>query len=149
MNDMRAQGFTLVELLVVLVILALVLALLPPFLAGGQARAELQSATGELAAALRETRSRAIHDGKTAIFIVDGAHGTFGVLAADAPLRRLSKGFRLGLLAPRDQTLEPGRGIIRFFADGSSTGGVVRLLRGERQADVAIDWLTGRVALAP
>jgi len=107
------------------------------------------TATGELAAALRETRSRAIHDGKTAIFVVDGARGAFGVLAGDAPLRRLPAGFRVGLLAPREDTLEPGRGIIRFFADGSSTGGVVRLLRGERQADVAIDWLTGRVALAP
>jgi hypothetical protein len=55
----------------------------------------------------------------------------------------------MGLLALNKDTLEPGRGIIRFFADGSSTGGVVRLVRGERRADVAIDWLTGRVAIAP
>jgi prepilin-type N-terminal cleavage/methylation domain-containing protein len=63
---MRARGFTLVELLVVLVILALVLALLPRFISGGQERVELQSETSALASALRETRGRALRDGKTA-----------------------------------------------------------------------------------
>jgi general secretion pathway protein H len=142
----RAKGFTLVELLVVLVILALLLGLVMPFLGGG-ARAELQSATNRVAAGLREARSRAIRDGKTAIFVVDGARGRFGILAGDAPLQQLGDSLRLGLLAADADTLEPGRGIIRFFADGSSTGGVVGLVRGEKRENVAIDWLTGRVAI--
>jgi hypothetical protein len=39
-------------------------------------------------------------------------------------------------------------GVIRFFGDGSSTGGSVTILQGERRSDVTVDWLTGRVSLA-
>ena len=34
---------------------------------------------------------------------------------------------------------------VRFFADGSSTGGRVTLMVGERSYAVDVDWLTGRV----
>ena len=143
---MRAKGFTLIELLVVLAILAVIMAVVLPFIGGG-GRVQLQRASNEIAAGLREARSRAIRDGKTAIFVVDGERGVFGILAGDTRLSQVPAGFHLGLLARDQDTLEPGRGIIRFFADGSSTGGVVGVVRGEGHENVAIDWLTGRVAI--
>ena len=36
---------------------------------------------------------------------------------------------------------------IRFFPDGSATGGRVRLARDNRQYVVVVDWLTGSVSL--
>ena len=41
------------------------------------------------------------------------------------------------------------RGGIRFFPDGSSTGGRVTLSHGSRQYFVDVDWLTGRVSVFP
>jgi general secretion pathway protein H len=42
--------------------------------------------------------------------------------------------------------VEPGRvAAIRFFPDGSSTGGRIELRLHERRAVVAVDWLSGRV----
>ena len=40
---------------------------------------------------------------------------------------------------------EQDTGAIRFFPDGSSTGGRVTLMVGERSYAVDVDWLTGRV----
>ena len=36
---------------------------------------------------------------------------------------------------------------IRFFADGSSTGGRLRLDSGTRHSGITVDWLTGRVTV--
>jgi hypothetical protein len=38
-------------------------------------------------------------------------------------------------------------GQIRFFPDGSSTGGRIGLSRNDRRAAVAVDWLTGLVSV--
>ncbi len=138
-------GFTLVEMLVVLAILALVMAVMPPLLAGSQGRAELDAAARELAAALRETRSLAIRDGRSASFTLDAAHR---FRAGGGQARSLPPSLGLALAAGDEAHAAPS-GAIRFFADGSSTGGRLTLLSGERRTDVTVDWLTGRVALDP
>ena len=60
--------------------------------------------------------------------------------------RRVAAGLRLSLLTLANKRLDVGS--IRFFGDGSSTGGSVTILQGERRSDVTVDWLTGRVSLA-
>lgn len=138
---MRASGFTFVEMLVVLVVVALVVALVPPLLAGGEARLQLAAAAREIAGALRETRSLAIREGRSEAFVLDGA----GRFRAGAGLvHRLPEELRVSITGVADGR---ARAAIRFFADGSSTGGRLVLLRGERRLDVTVDWLTGRVAL--
>jgi hypothetical protein len=37
--------------------------------------------------------------------------------------------------------------LIRFSADGSSTGGKVQFGSGRRQLAVAVEWLTGKVSV--
>ena len=39
------------------------------------------------------------------------------------------------------------RGAIRFYPDGSSTGGRITVSSGERKFLVDVDWLTGRVSI--
>ena len=36
---------------------------------------------------------------------------------------------------------------IRFFPDGSSTGGHISLIEGKTEYRVNVDWLTGRIAI--
>jgi general secretion pathway protein H len=143
----RRQGFTLVELLVVLAVAALVMTLVPPLLNGARAGAELTATAREIAAKLRETRSHAVRVGRSEVFLVDVRSGAFR--AAGDALRHVPSGIRLSLLSANDERIDAGTGGIRFFADGSSTGGAVRLSQGERQSSVAVDWLTGRVSFAP
>jgi general secretion pathway protein H len=139
---MRA-GFTLVEMLVVLAILALVFAIMPPLLAGTRSRAELDAATHELAAALRETRSLAIREGHSESFVVAARR----FRAAGGPMRPLAPELSLALATAHGEPVPAGA--IRFFADGSSSGGRLIVQSGERRSYVTVDWLTGRVALGP
>ena len=54
---------------------------------------------------------------------------------------------RLTLLTARREQIDETRGNIRFFPDGTSTGGAVRLLRDDRAYEVAVDWFDGRVSI--
>ena len=141
----RSTGFTLVELLVVLAILALVIGLLPGLLPGAQAKAELRAATREITAALREARGQAVAVGSTAAFALDTKNGRFR--AGAALPHRLPRSVRATLVTTTEDRLDDGAGTIRFFADGGSSGGGVRLAQGERRVDIRVDWLTGHVAV--
>lgn len=140
------QGFTLIEMLVVLTVAALIVGLALPRLTGAEEKATLRTAAREVAAALRNTRSLAMTRGQTQAFVIDTAKGAFRAgLAAPG---QLPHGVQLALVtvtADRDST---SQGRIQFFADGSSTGGGVLLAAGKTRSKVLVDWLTGRISVA-
>ena len=43
--------------------------------------------------------------------------------------------------------LSDSRGRIRFYPDGSSTGGEIKLLAGDRLWRISVGWLTGEITL--
>jgi general secretion pathway protein H len=141
------RGFTLVELLVVIGILALMMTLLPLALPGVQAKAELKAAVREVATALRDTRGRAVASGHAATFVLDAGSGGFRAGGSGRP-QRLPKSVHPTLFTTTEERLSDSSGAIRFFADGSSTGGGVRLAQGDRRYDVLVDWLTGRISIS-
>jgi general secretion pathway protein H len=140
----RPTGFTLVELLVCLAIMTLLLALVPMLLNGGRSAMHLRNAAHDLAAALRETRSAAILRGDVAFFSIDVAHGDYR--AGSGTVRRLPGDIAVALITTEQDRRDPSHGSIRFFADGSSTGGGLRLTRGGSAMTLRVDWLTGRVS---
>jgi general secretion pathway protein H len=142
----RERGFTLIELVIVLGIAALVLAIALPMLSGTSARAQFKAAAHEIAAALRETRSRAIASGRSTALIVEVREGLYRVDTSAVP-HSLPKGVRLVLVTTTQERRSDSTGAIRFFPDGSSTGGSVRLIEDGKRYDVLVDWLTGRVSL--
>lgn len=152
-SDTRARrggGFTLIEMLMVIGIIALIAAILAPqalhFLGQAQAKAEMQTSTREIAAALRKTRSLAITRGHTEAFVLDLAHGAFRA-GAESAVTRLPAGLHFVLFTTSDQAEGDAFGSIKFFPDGSSTGGGVRLSGAGIQSNVLVDWLTGRVSV--
>jgi general secretion pathway protein H len=44
------------------------------------------------------------------------------------------------------QEVQNERGYIRFFPDGSSTGGSITLRQGKREIAVQVQWLSGRIS---
>ena len=143
---MRERGFTLFEMVVVLAILALVLALVPPMLGGSRARAELQASARAVAAGLRDTRALAMTHGRAEVFALDVAAGSYRA-AGEKSAHALPAGVRSALLTTSGGRIGDAVAGIRFFPDGSSTGGRVTLLRDGRKIEIAVDWLTGRIAL--
>ena len=142
---MRIRGFTLLELLVVLVILALVAAFVLPSLGGGSST-ELKAATRTLAAGLRQARSRAVNQNRAVAFTIDVKKREF-VLPGEQRTRKLPEQLQLALFTARSELETDERGAIRFFPDGSSTGGRITLSHERRQYLVDVDWLTGKVSV--
>ena len=62
--------------------------------------------------------------------------------------RSLPRGLELKLFTAQAEVSSESRGAIRFYPDGSSTGGRITVASGERKLLVDIDWLTGRVSIA-
>lgn len=143
---MAARGFTLFELLVVILIIGLVLAAVPGFLIRDSERVELEAATRALAAGLRESRSEALLSNREQVFALDVETRRFRV-AAGQPLRQLDSDTVLRFTTARSGVIAPTAGTIRFFPDGSATGGRIRLARDGLQAGVQVDWLTGEITI--
>lgn len=146
MHSCRERGFTLLEVLVVLVIAAAGYALVIRFAAGGVSGAELKSAARVVAAGLRDARATAIATQETAAMTLDLEDRRFEVTGRDRS-RHLPSRLDLKLFTAQAEIVDDRRGSIRFYPDGSSTGGRVTLGSGERKLLVDVDWLTGRVSI--
>ncbi len=141
----RDAGFTLIEVIVVLVVLGLVGGLV---LSRGPAHSvalDMRLASVSVAQALRLARTRAIASNQGVSVVFDTQAGTLQVGAA--PPRSLPPGLEMAVTATADQSRGP-RAAIRFLPDGSSTGGRVNLAGNGRSVQVGVDWLTGRVIAA-
>jgi general secretion pathway protein H len=143
----RPRGFTLVELLVVLAIGGLLLAVTPPLITAAMPGVELKAAARRTAGALRLAREVAIAQGRDAAWVVDVDNNQYQI---DGDHRRgsIPSGLELELIAAEGEMQSDSVGAIRFFPDGSSTGGRVILKRGDAGYQVGVNWLTGRILIA-
>jgi general secretion pathway protein H len=139
------QAFTLFELLVVLAIIGLVVALVPGFMLRSQPRLDVSVAARAIADGLRQTRSEAVVSNRPQLFALDVGQHLFR--AGDATPVRIDRGIALSFRTARAELQGERVGQIRYFPDGSSTGGEISLAREGWQADVRSDWLTGLVSV--
>ena len=140
-----ARGFTLVEILAVVALIALALAVVSVSVGGGLAGAKVKAASRDLVAALRYTRGQAIvkHEAQTLSVDVDKRR----YRAPNKKWVELPKDMTMKLFTARSELEEEGIGRIRFFPDGSSTGGHIDLLRDDATWRIEVLWLTGEVSL--
>lgn len=141
----RARGFTLIEILAVVALIALAVTLVAVSVGDGLTGAKVRAASRDLAAALRYTRGQAIvkREQKTLSVDVEGRR----YRAADRSWVELPKDMDIKLFTARSELEEEGVGRIRFFPDGASTGGHIDLIRGEAVWRVDVNWLTGEIRI--
>lgn len=137
------RGFTLMELLVVLTILGLVLLLALPVLERNLPGLELRTEARSLASVLQEARARAIGRNEEVTIVIERQGGI--VKADGRQVVQLNR--RIAIAPHAGEALSAGDSEIRFFPDGTSTGGHLTLVLGERQRHVFVDWLTGAVSI--
>ena len=141
-----SRGFTLLELIMVLVIGAGVFAVVVAMAPRGASSADLKASARALASGLRQAQSTAMASRRDASLTVDMASREFTFTGSNRT-HQLPEGIELKLLTSATEVESERRGAIRFYADGSSTGGRVTVAAGERHYFVDVDWLTGRVAI--
>lgn len=140
----RCSGFTLIEVVAVMLIIALVASLAVTVMPG-TGRGKLKALTLETAALLRRERLGAVLTGKERQVSLDGE-------------RRILVGDGGDILAiPRDVAFDvlgidavwSGRqAVVRFTPDGASTGAVLKLSRENAEYEIRVNWYTGGVAIA-
>jgi len=147
------SGFTLLELLVVLVLLGIIAVLVAPGLGGSLDNAKLKTASRELLAALRVQRSAAITQGKIITLSFTRDEPSYRI---DGELVILAAGLSVVYQAATGTTSDGGLGQqlpdggnnhLVFYPDGSSSGALLQLRLGEGLRYIRVDWLTGAVSL--
>ncbi|MET0255111.1 MAG: GspH/FimT family pseudopilin, partial [Luteibacter sp.] len=137
------RGFTLFEMLAVILLIGIAAAAVSIPVTQGLASARVNAASGELAAALRWTRAQSIVKGESLALEVDTSAATYR--APGKSEVRLPKDMRVAITSAREDQANATTGRIRFFPDGSSTGGRITLKRGQREWHVNVAWLTGAI----
>lgn len=144
----KRAGFTLLEVICVLAIVALLAALILPAMPTGTSRARLEAYAVSVAALLERDRNAAIREQTSIATTLDarthivrsGANGSIvqlpGDVAFDAILAR-----RCGARAAGER--------IDFFPTGMSCGGTIALSRQGVGFQVRVNWLTGGVEIVP
>ncbi|MEE9395457.1 MAG: GspH/FimT family pseudopilin [Methylococcales bacterium] len=140
------RGFTIIELMVVLAIGVIAFSTIMPNFSTGTSSARFKSATRDIASALRHVRGRAVSTLKQAEFFIDVEKNIYRV-SGRAKAYQLPKKIQLGLFTAESELTGDQQGVIRFFPDGSSTGGRVTLEEGNRKQLVDVNWLTGLITI--
>jgi general secretion pathway protein H len=142
----RQRGFTLLEVMVVMVLMGLMYALVPPLINTSGSTTELRAAARQLAAGLRKARGHAVVSHQDATLTVDVEQHHFQV-TGDARQYALPKTAALSVFTAKSEAVEDKVASIRFFPDGSSTGGAISIANGGTKFRVDVDWLTGSVTI--
>ncbi len=142
-------GVTLIEVIVALTIAALLTATTAPAIGGALDRARANNSARELVAALKATRQEARASGVDALFTLDVATRVYRIANGRDSTLSTAHDSTLALLTAESERVTDTAGAIRFFPDGSSTGGTITLMHRGRELRVEIDWLTGHVRAVP
>lgn len=132
------RGFTLLEMLVVIVLISVAAGLLGFGLQQGLRAAKERQVVGQMVEALRSTRARAIVSGNPEKTVFD-LHG-MSFEAPGRPVTHWPADLQITL-----HTAEQAGSTVEFYPDGSSTGGNLLLASGSRRWRIDIGWLTGSV----
>lgn len=154
----KTKGFSLLEVMVVLVIMALIMVIIPPFLPNVMASTYVKSAARELAASLKHARSQAIDHQSETTLVVNVDQESYMLTKGSRNLKSNNQTYKnlvlpddvaLTLITAESEQLSEHEGQIRFFPDGSSTGGQIKLAFKDQEYLIDVHWLTGRVKITP
>jgi general secretion pathway protein H len=134
------SGFSLVEMLVALAIVALATAVVMPLALRPSDALRLDAAAQDLVAALRVTRAAAIAHNADAALTIDVERRTFTSPAVPARALPADLAVKLKIAEPERARSQGG---FRFFPDGSSTGGDMVLALHGKELKICVDWLSG------
>ncbi len=139
-------GFTLLELIVVLGIVALGYAAVAVNFSSGNDAMALKAAARDLTSGLRYVRSQAMLSHEQATLDFNLSNNSY-LLTGQDKIYTIPENIDVTVNTAKDE-LHDGVAQLRFFPDGSSIGGRITLEKNTHSQEININWLTGHVTLA-
>jgi general secretion pathway protein H len=146
MSEAAEQGFTLLEMVCVLAIIALLAAVLMPFIPHETSRSRLQAYALQAAALLQADHNAAIRRQVSVATVVD-AEARAIRSGASHEVIRIPQDVHFDALLPQTCRERPALSTISFFANGTSCGGAIALTRLDAGYEIRVNWLTGRIEI--
>lgn len=147
MRSMRAvpsAGFSLLELVAVITIMALVLGVSAPAVQKLYQSSQYRGAISDVVSSLNAARYSAIREGRHRDILIYPAKRE---IELKNKTQRLPQSLQIEVLGSQ-QLNRDGAGVVRFYPDGGSSGGYVNIAHANGMAvQVQVDWLLGRVTL--
>lgn len=139
-------GFTLVELLAVITILAL--AAMTFTLSGTSSleSAKFRALLINTSAAISAGRIDAMRQMRQTVFVVDLQHFRMGFPDSGGTVA-LPPSVNLKATVAKSETYKDGTFGIRFYPNGSSSGGTLAFTQAGQTYELRVNWLTGNVTL--
>ena len=138
-----SAGFTIIELLVVLVIIGLLLSIVPTLLSGSRASVEERTAIDGMENDLRVLRSNAILTGHETMMEINLAERFYDT--GQGTLHHLPPKLAIDFL-PLNSPIDKEKVGIKFFPDGSSTGGNLIISSSNWRRNIFIHMINGKIS---
>lgn len=134
-------GFTLVEMLVVLAIMALVAAIAAPGLVSHYRTKSLETVAGEITMRLRLSRTSAIATARPRQVLVD--LGSRLIRFGERDSLALPDDVKMTVITGRETVVADRQTVLTFLPDGRASGMDIMLQQKGRTARIGVNWLTG------
>lgn len=134
-------GFTLVEMLVVLAIMALVAAIAAPGLVSNYRTKNVETLAGEITMRLRLSRTSAIATARPKQVVVD--LGARVIRFGERDIVTLPDDVKMTVVTGQETVVAGRQTVLTFLPDGSASGMDIALQQKGRTARIAVNWLTG------
>ncbi len=141
----QQKGFTLIELAVVLLIMVLGMGVVGISISSGNQSSQMKATIRDLGSALRYARGQALISGKEVSVDVNLANNSYRV-SNRRKTYHFSNEIDVTLEIAQDEFKEGEIAQIRFYADGSSSGGRITLEWEALIYHIDVNWLSGQVS---
>jgi general secretion pathway protein H len=145
----RAQdGFTLLETVCVVAIIAMLAAVLLPIMPRETSRPRLEAYAVETASLLNADRTTAIRRRMAIATQVDAASRSIRS-GSSSHVVQIPDDVSIDAVLPQRCNDAPAYHTISFFATGMSCGGTIALSRPGAGYEIRVNWLTGGIEIVP
>jgi general secretion pathway protein H len=141
------KGFSLIEILIVLVIAVIIMGVVGPKISSGISSVKFKSITKEVVSGLRYARMKSITENRKIEFIVN-LEQHFYRIDDENKNHPIPEDIEITLVTASTQVIGEEQGAIIYFPDGSSSGGRVTLETEQQKHLIDVNWLTGMVEVS-
>ncbi len=140
------QGFTLIEIIIVLVISVLGFSVISSNINSGNYGTKLQLVSRDIASALRYAQSQALLNQQSVAVDINLKDNSYS-LSNQQKQYSFNQAISVSLVIAEEEYSAEQIASIRFFPDGSSTGGRIKLEWGNQFRQIDVNWITGQVTI--